>query len=486
MSFDILHVVIGLAIALGFWNISRAIYNLFFSPLRKVPGPFLGRFSRFWELNAIRTTDLRPVVRIAPNRYSFNTPEALKAIYASTGGFAKSDWYAAAGHPDRPNILNMQDTRRHAENKRKIVGLYTMSTMVNYEGAVEKMNVVLMRKFREFAETKRLVRLPTFLQYYAFDIIGNITMDRNFDMMETEGDRTGFLQKIKVATEHQMTFGPFPFLHVILARLAALFKLNDPHVELFRFIAESVQRFRQIGSEPNENPKSEPFLAKLMDLELKEKVDLGSIFSSCGSNIIAGSDTTAITLSAAFYYVYRNPIVLKKLRGEIDAHERAGLLSNPAGFTEAQQMPYLQGIIKETLRMHPAVAQMLPREVPKNGVVLNGYHFPEKTQVGISAWALHYNPELIDSPREFRPQRWIGDDGNKPLSSALNFAFGGGSRVCLGKNISLLEMAKVIPEVVRYFDIRFEKPGQPWELDVGWFTWSSYKCCIEERETVQD
>lgn len=70
----------------------------------------------------------------------------------------------------------MQDTRRHAENKRKIVGLYTMSTMVNYEGAVEKMNVVLMRKFREFAETKRLVRLPTFLQYYAFDIIGNITV----------------------------------------------------------------------------------------------------------------------------------------------------------------------------------------------------------------------------------------------------------------------------------------------------------------------
>lgn len=48
--------------------------------------------------------------------------------------------------------------------------------------------------------------------------------------------------------------------------------------------------------------------------------------------------------------------------------------------------------------------------------------FSVQTQVGISAWALHYNPELIDSPREFCPQRWIGDDGNKALSSALNFA----------------------------------------------------------------
>ncbi|KAK4869185.1 hypothetical protein LT330_006185 [Penicillium expansum] len=361
-----------------------------------------------------------------------------------------------------------------------------MSTMVNYEGAVEKMNVVLMRKFHEFAQTKRLVQLPVFLQYYAFDVIGYITMDRNFNMMETERDRTGFLQKIKVATEHQMTFGPFPFLHVVLTRIAALLKLKDPHDELFRFIAESVQRFRQVGSEPNENPKSEPFLAKLMDLELKGKVDQGSIFSSCGSNVIAGSDTTAITLSAVFYYVYQNPMILRKLRDEIDLHERAGLLSSPAMFKEAQQMPYLQGIIKETLRMHPAVAQMLPREVPENGVLLNGYNFPAKTQVGISAWALHYNPDLVDSPREFRPERWLEGDGNKPLNPALNFAFGGGSRVCLGKNISLLEMAKVIPEVVRYFDIRFEKPGQPWELDVGWFTWSSYKCWIEERKTAED
>jgi cytochrome P450 len=179
-----------------------------------------------------------------------------------------------------------------------------------------------------------------------------------------------------------------------------------------------------------------------LDLERKGKIDEGSIFSSCGSNVIAGSDTTAITLSAAFYYIFRNPIVLKKLRDEIDAHERAALLSNPARFKEAQRMPYLQGIIKETLRMHPAVAQMLPREVPQNGVLLSGYNFPAKvcesllcvtsrvvdinsfvqTQVGISAWALHYNPDLIDSPRVFRPERWLEDDGNTPLSSALNFA----------------------------------------------------------------
>lgn len=128
-----------------------------------------------------------PVVRIAPNRYSFNTLEALRTIYSSTGGgFAKSDWYAAAGHPDKPNILNMQDSRLHTEKKRKIVSLYTMSTMVNYEGAVDKMNVVLMRKLREFAKTKRLVQLPVFLQYYAFDVIGYITVCPLIELSKTK------------------------------------------------------------------------------------------------------------------------------------------------------------------------------------------------------------------------------------------------------------------------------------------------------------
>lgn len=281
-----------------------------------------------------------------------------------------------------------------------------MTTIVNYEGAVERINAVLMRKFGEFADTLRLVDLPVFLQYYAFDVIASITvcfcigvskrnasltmsqMDRNFDMMETERDRTGFLHKIKVATKHHMSFGPFPFLHVVLARVAGLLKMKNPHNELFQFIAESVERFRQLGSKPSENQMSEPFLAKLLDLERKGKINEGSIFSSCGSNVIAGSDTTAITLSAAFYYIYRNPIVLGKLRDEIDARERAGLLSNPARFKEAQQMPYLQAIIKETLRMHPAVAQMLPREVPQNGVLLSGYKFPAKVCENLTVYYL--------------------------------------------------------------------------------------------------
>lgn len=74
MPFNILHLVIGLAIAVGLWNLSHAFYDLFFSPLRKVPGPFLARFSRFWELNAIWSKGLNETYIRLHEKYG---PKAL-------------------------------------------------------------------------------------------------------------------------------------------------------------------------------------------------------------------------------------------------------------------------------------------------------------------------------------------------------------------------------------------------------------------------
>jgi cytochrome P450 len=88
-------------------------------------------------------------------------------------------------------------------------------------------------------------------------------------------------------------------------------------------------------------------------------------------------DTTAISLSSTIYYLYHNTDKLAKLREEIDTMAQKGLISDPITFQEAQSMPYLQAVIKESLRIHPAVGTMLPRKVPKGGMKLAGTFFPE-------------------------------------------------------------------------------------------------------------
>jgi hypothetical protein len=119
-----------------------------------------------------------PVVRIAPNLYSFSQPEDSKVIYntAVDKTFTKTHFYNTNGDPAMPNIFNMKDERLHSQRKRKLAGLYNMSTMVHYETAVEVMNQMLLSKLDQYATSTKLLNLPELMQFYAFDVIGKITV----------------------------------------------------------------------------------------------------------------------------------------------------------------------------------------------------------------------------------------------------------------------------------------------------------------------
>lgn len=119
-----------------------------------------------------------PVVRIAPNVYSFSQPEDAKVIYTTTVSKAlvKTHFYDTSGDPNIPNIFSMRDEKMHTQRKRKLGGLYSMSTMVHYEPAVDDMNQVLARKLDEYAENGDSIDFPALMQYYAFDVIGKITV----------------------------------------------------------------------------------------------------------------------------------------------------------------------------------------------------------------------------------------------------------------------------------------------------------------------
>lgn len=136
----------------------------------------------FYILTFIHYTDNEtmisgPVVRVGPNRYSVSQPSDVKIIYELGGKFIKSDYYnpLLSPNPDEQNIFAIQDHELHKERRRKISSLYTMSSMVSYEKAVDEMTQVCMRKMSQFAEEGRLIDIPHWMQYYAFDVIGEIT-----------------------------------------------------------------------------------------------------------------------------------------------------------------------------------------------------------------------------------------------------------------------------------------------------------------------
>lgn len=112
-----------------------------------------------------------------------------------------------------------------------------------------------------------------------------------------------------------------------------------------------------------------------------------------------------------FYYLCKNPDKYKKCVDEILGFDARGELSEYVTYYEAQRMPYFQACMREALRMHPAVGQLLERVVPDGGAAIDGVYMPAGTIVGINPWVAARDSAVYGNDAEsFRPERWIESD----------------------------------------------------------------------------
>lgn len=170
-----------------------------------------------------------------------------------------------------------------------------------------------------------------------------------------------------------------------------------------------------------------------------EEVDFGfyDIVQQGFVGTFAGSDTTAIALRAFVHQVLTHPQVFKRLKKELDDALAEGRLTIPVKYSDAAKLPYFCACVKEAMRLHPSVGLTLPRYVAEGGCEIDGYFIPEGMAVGINPAVLHYqNSAFGPDASAFKPERWL-EDGAGSMDRYL-LTFGGGSRTCIGKNVSLL------------------------------------------------
>lgn len=203
------------------------------------------------------------------------------------------------------------------------------------------------------------------------------------------------------------------------------------------------------------------YLFEAVDPETGKGYSRDELLGESESLIIAGSDTTAISTAAAFFYLSRNPEVQQRLADEITSAFSSAdeIRSGPT----LHSCRYLRAFIEETLRMSPPVPADLSREVERGGIVVDGEHIPEGVKVSTASYCMHHNPEYFPEPFRFRPERWIVDEDDATGSSAESVValaqsafmpFSAGPRGCIGKNLAYLEMSLVLAKVMFNFEIR--------------------------------
>jgi len=163
--------------------------------------------------------------------------------------------------------------------------------------------------------------------------------------------------------------------------------------------------------------------------------------------LLAGHETTALTLTWTWHLLAQHPDVEQKLHDELD-RVLSGRLPQ---FSDLPALTYTERVIKESMRLYPP-AWSLARTVVSD-FELRGYRIPAGANVVMSQWIMHRNPTYFTDPQKFDPDRWLPERSQK-LPRFAYFPFGGGPRQCIGASFAMMEATLLLATIAQRFRLR--------------------------------
>lgn len=347
-----------------------------------------------------------------------------------------------------------------------------MTSLADLEPYVQSVIDLFLQRIGEIGKNgTEPFDVSTWVQYFAFDALGEINFSEQLGFLKTGTDVGKSIGTIHGLLAYLSVVGQAPWIHKLLLGNPLIHKILplESSNEVQKFAITMIKK-RMDGKQTE---VKRDILARLLEVNQKDesKLKFEEIIALTTTNLIAGSDTTAIGLRAIMYFLCRNPQAYRKLQKEIDDAFNSGAVSSPIKYYEGAKLEYLNAVITEALRAHGATGFVLEREVPKGGETIAGQFIPAGTIVGINSWVMHANKQVYGEDAEsFRPERWFESEERVREMKRCNMAFGAGPRVCIGRSISMMEIVKFIPALMRMYDFRLARPEKEWDMLGHWFT----------------
>ena len=234
--------------------------------------------------------------------------------------------------------------------------------------------------------------------------------------------------------------------------------LNDIHSFTLDVIEKNIEARRQRvettaadeEKAPDENKSKyterKVFIDILLDLYEQGEIDISGIREEVDTFVFEGHDTTASSLSWALYEISKHPEIQEKIYAEI-----CDVSSNNTSMADIiRSLKYLEMVIKETLRLYPAVSSF--GRVIERDTEMNGCLFPAGTIMQVDVLNLHRNPAYWTNPDIFDPDRFTSEECAK-RSAFCYVPFSAGSRNCIGQKFALQEEKVFLYTILKEFRV---------------------------------
>lgn len=428
--------------------------------IQDIPGPLLAKFTNLWYMYECRKCRRYltvqalhkkhgKFVRVQPHHVSIADPDAIPIIYGHGTGFLKSEYYDAFVAMQR-GLFNTRDRAEHTRKRKTVSHTFSAKSVGQFEQYIHHNLELLTQRWDEISKNTGAGKYTTFdalhwFNYVAFDIIGDLAFGAPFGMLEKGAD----IAEVRATPDSPPTYAPA--IEVLnrrgeVSNAVGCLPEIKPYAKYFPdpFFSKGMEAIQKLSgiavarvnqrleaAERGEIQRVD-LLARLMEGkdENGNKLGRSELTAEALTQLIAGSDTTSNTSCALLYHCLTKPNVIKKLQAELD---QALPSDDVPTFDQIRDLPYLDCVIKETLRIHSTSSIGLPRMVPVGGAEVCGRYWPQGIVLSVPAYTIHHSTEIWGPDAEdFRPERWEKVT-EKQKQSFIPFSYG--PRACVGRNV---------------------------------------------------
>ncbi|CAA88604.1 Putative cytochrome P450 CYP13A5 [Caenorhabditis elegans] len=379
------------------------------------------------------------------------------------------------GDPNKNKRAHLVSAQGHRWKRLRTLSSPTFSNknLRKIMSTVEETVVELMRHLDDASAKGKAVDLLDYYQEFTLDIIGRIAMGQTESLMF----RNPMLPKVKGIFKdgRKLPFlvsGIFPIAGTMFREFFMRFPSIQPAFDIMSTVEKALnKRLEQraadekAGIEPSGEPQDfiDLFLdaranvdffeeesalgfAKTEIAKVDKQLTFDEIIGQLFVFLLAGYDTTALSLSYSSYLLARHPEIQKKLQEEVDRE-----CPNPeVTFDQISKLKYMECVVKEALRMYPLASIVHNRKCMKETNVL-GVQIEKGTNVQVDTWTLHYDPKVWgEDANEFRPERW--ESGDELFYAKGGYLpFGMGPRICIGMRLAMMEKKMLLTHILKKY-----------------------------------
>ncbi|GKZ77667.1 hypothetical protein AnigIFM56816_011408 [Aspergillus niger] len=450
-------------------------YRAFFHRLHHFPGPFSLKLSKFVtgyenlekNRNFERVWNLHKqygdIVRTGPQELSILSAEAIDVIYGPSSKCTRGPWYdRLKGSGDFTHdyaVFHMRDPAVHSQRRKALWDkVFSGRALKSYQPMVIRTTEQFLDAVAQ--RVNQPLSIPSTMSLLSYDLMGVVGWGHSFNNIETWelNPSLHFIKNMRAA-QHVMVHTPW-----LISLLMSLPGAGSAIREYGNWIQDRIQEKRQ-QEERNGVPGEDimtRMLPSMRDLSKKALYSEGELL------VIAGGDTSSVTMSVIIHHLASNPSLQRKLQAELDS-AAAKRQKSPAPPTEAPEdtyyrsissLPYLNGCVSEALRIQPPVQGGIQRKTPPEGIHIpnekgTSTFIPGDTLVSVPILPVQNDPRYYRSPEEYVPERWTDEKPDWIMNRAAYFPFVGGAYSCVGKGLAYIELRVVVAMLFGRFDVRF-------------------------------